>query len=212
MQHKRQQKRPQTNSTLVYELSEAIDISKELRNSFRNEAPSIRVTDMMRTQCMWVRFNMLSDVLDQMAREPNGLKNGIGVSEHNDLCWAIINRLLNLPRSEYDFNAFNPIHSMGDFKDAMEHCWSCSVSGIWVRKRCTVCGQLFGMEYSVVQELQKRGSTLPICCENCGGREYVMRRMLLRPQMFYNTFTPYQRYNHQARNHRTGGYRFTGAR
>ena len=181
-----------TRNIVVLSPFESVDISEELRACFRDEVPTIKATDLMRTQGMWVRFNMLSDALDRMAREKDGLKDGMGVSEHNDLCWAIINRLLNLPRSEYDFNAFEPIHSMGEFKEAMEHCWSCTVSGIWVKKVCAVCGQTFGLEYSTVMEFQKRDAHLPVYCEHCGGVEYTKRTMILKPQLFYNTFTPYR--------------------
>jgi len=181
-----------SRDTEVLSLSGALDISNELRECFRDEVPTIKVTDMMRTQGMWVRFNMLSDALDRMAREKDGLTDGLGVSEHNDLCWAIVNRLLNLPRSEYDFNAFAPIHSMSEFKDAMEHCASSTISGVWVKRVCPVCGQTFGLEYSTVMEFQKRDVHLPVCCKRCGGDEYIKRTMILRPRLFYNTFTPYR--------------------
>lgn len=195
MPHRRPYGKPvpkPSRDTQVLTLSGALDISNELRECFQDEVPTIKATDMLRTQGMWVRFNMLSDALDRMAREEDGLTDGLGVSEHNDLCWAIVNRLLNLPRSEYDFNAFTPIHSMGEFKEAMEHCASATISGIWVKRVCPVCGQTFGLEYNTVMEFQKRDARLPICCDRCGGDKYVNRVMILRPRLYYNTFAPYR--------------------
>lgn len=169
--------------------NDAVDLSKELYEAMKKDTYPAQVASVLRTQCRWMRFNAIADTLVTLAQQGD-LLNGLGQSLHSDIGWSIVNRLLNLPASEYDFNAFGLIHSLSEFKEAMEHCSSSSVNGVWHIGHCAVCNQAFGLEYNMVIEFERRGMSLPRHCADHMGEAYISRVLSFPIRDCFNQFNP----------------------
>lgn len=174
-----------------YEISSVDTPDKdELFNALKYSIAPVKVEKYLRSQCMWERFNYMAGTLNKLICD-DLMQNGMGVNHENDMRWIYVNRLLRLPISIYDFNAFGEIHGLSEFKEAMELCSSSNYEGVWYIGRCNVCGKKFALEHSAVEEFQKRNAKLPFTCKKHGGEDYTKRIMVRTPKLIYSDFKPY---------------------
>ena len=108
---------------------------------------------------MWMRFNYLGNKLSR------ALNNG---ATNNDINWDKLNHLLSDNRDEYDFNCYDRIATLEQFFEVRDLCIEGSfLNGIWQKRLCKDCGNVFFMDFSEVEFFRNKELHLPKRCPKC---------------------------------------------